>query len=188
MARKSLRDDVAADVSNSQQLAVDAELARLRSELATCRNRYKVALAQIDRERERGDALVQLHGIKPVPSLPKSVKGPKHAATMVVLLSDVHCEERVDPETVNGLNDYSLDVCQLRLNELHERFFRLLEHERQLAKIDRVVIWLGGDFLSGHIHDDTAELAQLARWRLPAGSVKGYGLSSTPLPIVQRLS
>jgi len=81
---------------------------------------------------------------------------------MVVLLSDIHCEERVDPETVNGLNDYSLDVCQLRLNELHERFFRLLEHERQLAKIDRVVVWLGGDFLSGHIHDDTAELAQLA--------------------------
>jgi hypothetical protein len=24
------------------------------------------------------------------------------------------------------------------------------------------VVWLGGDFLSGHIHDDTAELAQLA--------------------------
>jgi hypothetical protein len=81
---------------------------------------------------------------------------------MVVLLSDVHCEERVDPSTVNGLNDYSLDVCQQRLDELQERFFRLLEHERQLADIDRVVVWLGGDFISGHIHDDTAELAQLA--------------------------
>ncbi len=163
MARKSLKDAVAEDVSHSQQLAADAELARLRSELATYRNRYKAALAQIDRERERGDALVQLHGIEATkPSLTKFVKGPKHAATMVVLLSDIHCEERVDPETVNGLNDYSLDVCQLRINELHERFFRLLEHERQLAKIDRVVVWLGGDFLSGHIHDDTAELAQLA--------------------------
>jgi hypothetical protein len=163
MARKSLKDAVAEDISHSQQLAADAELARLRSELATYRNRYKAALAQIDRERERGDALVQLHGIEAAkPSLTKAVKGPKHAATMVVLLSDIHCEERVDPETVNGLNDYSLDVCQLRINELHERFFRLLEHERQLAKIDRVVVWLGGDFLSGHIHDDTAELAQLA--------------------------
>jgi hypothetical protein len=163
MARRSLKDDVADDVSHSQQLAADAELARLRSELATYRSRYKAALAQIDRERDRGDALVQLHGIEAAkPSLTQSAKGPKHAATMVVLLSDIHCEERVDPQTVNGLNDYSLDVCQLRINELHERFFRLLEHERQLAKIDRVVVWLGGDFLSGHIHDDTAELAQLA--------------------------
>jgi hypothetical protein len=162
MAQRRLRDEIKDDVSHSQQLAADAELARLRSELAVYRNRYKAALAQIDRERERGDALVQLHGIKPVASVAKPSKGPKHAATMVVLLSDVHCEERVDPETVNGLNDYSLDVCQKRIDELNERFFRLLEHERQLAKIDQVVVWLGGDFLSGHIHDDTAELAQLA--------------------------
>jgi len=163
MARRSLKDDVADDVSHSQQLAADAELARLRSELATYRSRYKAALAQIDRERERGDSLLQLRGIQPVKRpLTKVVKGKRHAATMVVLLSDVHCEERVDPRTVNGLNDYSLDVCQARLDELQERFFRLLEHERQLADIDRVVIWLGGDFISGHIHDDTAELAQLA--------------------------
>ena len=163
MARRSLKDDVAEDVIHSQQLAADAELARLRSELATYRSRYKAALAQIDRERERGDSLLQLRGIQAAKRpLPKVVKGKRHAATMVVLLSDVHCEERVDPRTVNGLNDFSLDVCQARLDELQERFFRLLEHERQLADIDRVVVWLGGDFISGHIHDDTAELAQLA--------------------------
>jgi hypothetical protein len=81
---------------------------------------------------------------------------------MVVLLSDIHAEERVDPDTVNGLNDYSLDVCDQRMSELMERFAVLLDHERRLAKIDRVVVWLGGDFISGHIHDDTAELAQLA--------------------------
>ena len=163
MARRSLKDDVAEDVIHSQQLAADAELARLRSELATYRSRYKAALAQIDRERERGDSLLQLRGIQAAKRpLTKVVKGKRHAATMVVLLSDVHCEERVDPRTVNGLNDFSLDVCQARLDELQERFFRLLEHERQLADIDRVVVWLGGDFISGHIHDDTAELAQLA--------------------------
>jgi hypothetical protein len=81
---------------------------------------------------------------------------------MVVLLSDIHAEERVDPDTVNGLNEYSLEVCDQRMSELMERFAVLLEHERRLAKIDRVVVWLGGDLISGHIHDDTAELAQLA--------------------------
>ena len=154
---------MAAEAAAASQLSADAELARLRSEVATLRARYKVALSQIDRERERGDSLLQLRGIQPVKRpLTKVVKGKRHAATMVVLLSDVHCEERVDPSTVNGLNDYSLDVCNARLDELQERFFRLLEHERQLCDIDRVVVWLGGDFISGHIHDDTAELAQLA--------------------------
>jgi hypothetical protein len=120
-------------------------------------------LAQIDRERERADALVQLRGIKAsTRPLTKSVKAKKHSATMVVLLSDWHVEERVDPETVNGLNDFSLDVADQRIAELSERLAVMLEHERRLANIDRVVLWLGGDFLSGHIHDDTAEMAQLA--------------------------
>jgi hypothetical protein len=78
------------------------------------------------------------------------------------MLSDVHCEERVLPETVNGENDYSLDVCQLRLAELEERFLDCLQHERNQADIDRVLIWLGGDFITGHIHPDCAEVAQLS--------------------------
>ncbi len=163
MAQKRLADAVAAEAAAASQLAADAELARLRSEVATLKGRYKAALTQIDRERERADSLVQLQDIKARRRpLTKTVKGRKHAATMVVLLSDIHCEERVDPTTVNGLNEYSLDVCQARLDELQERFFVLLEHERRLADIDRVVVWLGGDLISGHIHDDTAEMAQLA--------------------------
>jgi hypothetical protein len=162
-AKRSLIDEIQAAAATEQQLANDAELARLRSEVATLKGRYKSALAAIDRERERADALVQLRGIRATPKpLTKSVKGRKHAATMVVLLSDWHVEERVDPDTVNGLNDFSLDVADQRITELSERLAGLLEHERRLARIDRVVLWLGGDFLSGHIHDDTAEMAQLA--------------------------
>jgi hypothetical protein len=163
LAKSTLTDEVLEHVASAEQLAADAELARLRAELATYRNRYKAALAQIDRERERADALVQLRGIKAsTKPLTKSVKAKKHSATMVVLLSDWHVEERVDPETVNGLNDFSLDVADQRIAELSERLAVMLEHERRLANIDRVVLWLGGDFLSGHIHDDTAEMAQLA--------------------------
>ena len=164
MAAKKLDAAVAEAVADASRLAADAELARLRSEVATLKGRYKAALAAVDAERSRADSLLSLKGIEATRrSAPVAKSRSKqHAATMVVLLSDVHCEERVDPDTVNGLNDYSLDVCDARLNELEERFFTLLDHERQLARIDRVVVWLGGDFISGHIHDDTAELAQLA--------------------------
>ena len=163
MAAKKLADKIAEDVESASRLATDAEIARLRSELADAKGRYKAALQAIDAERARADTIAGLTGIEPVrrKDVPKTARK-KHDATMVVLLSDVHAEERVDPDTVNGLNDYSLDVCDQRMSELMERFAVLLEHERRLAKIDRVVVWLGGDFISGHIHDDTAELAQLA--------------------------
>jgi hypothetical protein len=151
-------------VDHSLQLAADAELSRLRSEVALYRKRYDAALKAIDRERERADALVSLKGIagKTLAKPAKVRKRTRHAATAVLMLSDVHAEERVLPETVNGENDYSLDVCQLRMAELQERFLDCLEHERHQADVRRVLIWLGGDFITGHIHPDCMEVAQLS--------------------------
>lgn len=151
-------------VADAERLAHDAETARLRAELASYQKRYKAALAEIDRQRGRAESLSTLQGLRAVP-LTKSVKGrqrTKHAATAVLMLSDVHAEERVLPETVNGENDYSLDVCQQRLGEIEERFLECLAHERNQANIDRVLIWLGGDFITGHIHPDCMEVAQLS--------------------------
>jgi hypothetical protein len=155
--------EIAGDVAHADRLQADAEIARLRSELAAFKGRYKAALTQIDAERARADAIAGLTGIKGKPAKPgrltKTVKG---GATVIVALSDWHVEERVDPATVNGLNDYDLEVADRRIAELAERFAALLEHERNLVTVDHVVVWLGGDFLSGHIHEDTAEMAQLA--------------------------
>ncbi len=156
--------DIVAEAAAQQQLQADAELARLRAEVSGLRSKYKNALAQMDRERERADSLTTLQSVTPVP-LAKSGKGRKrlrHQATAVLMLSDIHCEERVLPETVNGENDYSLDVCQLRMAELEERFLDCLQHERNQADIDRVLVWLGGDFITGHIHPDCIEVAQLS--------------------------
>ena len=144
-------------VADEARLASDAEIARLRSEVASYQKRYKAALQQIDRERERADALVQLRGIKAAPRLPAAQRGRKHHATMVVLLSDIHAEETVRPETVDFCNEYDLDICDQRLAELQDRFVQMLEAERTLADIQRVVVWLGGDMISGMIHPELAE-------------------------------
>jgi hypothetical protein len=176
--QKRLVDDVDKAAANVTQLAADAELARLRSEVASLRGRYKAALQQIDRERERADSLVQLRGIEPeAVRNSRNAKGTKHAATMVVLLSDIHCEEVVRPETVNGLNEFNLDVCDARLAELWSRFFAMLEHERQLCRIDRVCIWIGGDVITGMIHPELAEensLHPLAAKRWIGSRLRGF--------------
>lgn len=173
MARASatIVTDIAAATAAHQQLQTDAELARLRADLASYQKRYKAALAQIDKERERADALVSLQGIAPVKPVGKPAKHTKHDATMVVLLSDIHCEETVRPETVNGLNAFDLDVCEARLAELQERFFTMLAHERDLTRIERVVLWFGGDWISGMIHPELAEENSLH----PLGAIRWIG-------------
>lgn len=162
-AKRTAVTEIAEHLASAEQLAADAELARLRSEVASLKGRYKAALAQIDRERERADAMTSLQGIQATKRNKTATKRrTKHAATAILMLSDVHAEERVLPETVNGENDYSLDVCQRRLEELEERFLDCLEHERNQADIDRVMVWLGGDFITGHIHPDCVEVTQLS--------------------------
>jgi predicted phosphodiesterase len=176
-APSKLTAAVLAAATTAEQLAADAELARLRAETATLRSRYKAALAQIDRERERADALAGLKGIEGKRPAAKVGKAKSHAASMVMLLSDIHCEETVRAEQVNGLNRFDLDVCDARLAELSERFFAMLAHERQLCTIDRVVVWLGGDLISGMIHPELAEensLHPLAALRWIGERLRGF--------------
>lgn len=165
MARpRPIADRLAASIDHASAAAADAEISRLRGELAAMRGRYKAALAQIDAERERANAIGGLTEIeaRPPKKRPAGKAAAKGSATVILALSDWHIEERVDPETVNGLNAFDLDVAEKRIDELCERFSTLLEHERRLVPVDRVVVWLGGDHISGHIHPDTAEMAQLA--------------------------
>ena len=165
MVGKAVSDpvvEVADHVAAADRLAIDAEMARLRAEVASHRKRYAAALEQLARERQRADAAVSLQNIRPVRAKRAGkAKAKRHAASMIFMLSDVHAEERVDPATVNGENDYSLDVCHRRLAELERRLFAMLDHERGLADIRRMVVWLGGDFITGHIHPDCVEVAQL---------------------------
>lgn len=160
MARRRLAADLAVEIATEQSLAADAELARLRGEVATLKSRYKAALAQIDRERERADAIAGLTGIAAAGTRPGRVRQRRHQATAIVVLSDWHIEEQVGEE-VGDLNRYDLAIADRRVSELAERMKALIEHERQIAKIDRIVIAALGDFLTGHIHEDCVETTQL---------------------------
>jgi hypothetical protein len=163
-AKKRRNDKGLAELLDREiDIAKDAEAARLRDELTAMRRKYDAALKQVDAAKAKADQIVGMQGIKAAKKLPSLKKsGRKNPATMMVLLSDIHCEEPVSLAETNGLNQFSLDICDQRLAELQSRFFTLLEHERHLADISRVVVWLGGDMISGHIHEELAEKSQLA--------------------------
>lgn len=170
MAKKKPRsvvDQIASYVAADEKLKHDAEVARLKADLLEYKGRYSAALKEIERQRERADNKAAISGVVAAKSLAKSPgkspsKAAKHPATALLMISDVHCEERVKPETVNGANDYSLDVCDQRMQEIEDRFMLSLDHERNLVNIDRIVVWLGGDFITGHIHEELTEVCQLS--------------------------
>lgn len=176
MAIRRLTADIASGLNHAERLRSDAELAKLRAELSATKCRYAAALRQIDAERERADSLAGLVGLKakPIPKRTKPARG--NTATAIVVLSDWHVEETVTREQTANLNAFDLEVADLRIAELAKRIGVLVEHERQLVKVDRIVIAALGDFISGHIHEElieTCSLAPMAATRWAASRLRG---------------
>jgi hypothetical protein len=81
----------------------------------------------------------------------------KAEAVAIAMASDWHVEETVESTSVNGLNQYNLNIAKSRIEKFFATIARLTEIERHGAKIDDLILWLGGDLLTGMIHEELAE-------------------------------
>lgn len=145
-----------------QQVAGDRELRRSRTELATLRIRYQQSLDTIERLETASGIFAQMRqSVEPIEIQERFGKGTSEA-TPVVLLSDSHSEELVKKETVNGLNEYNLEIAELRMREFFQGAHRLIKLLNQDVKIHTVVCGLLGDFITNQIHGaENAETNQL---------------------------
>lgn len=83
-------------------------------------------------------------------------------STAFALCSDWHYEERVRPESVNGMNEFDLTIARARVKKLFQSILRLVEIERNGTVIDNLVLALMGDLITGYIHEELQETNQLS--------------------------
>ncbi len=152
-------------------MAADAEAARLRHELASVKKKYAAALEHLSREQDAVANLTSLSGIREKKISRAKARSNKSEATAVLVLSDWHAEERVDPRTCRGLNEFDLSIAEKRITQLVQRASMLIEHERSLTGIRRICVAALGDFITGHIHDDLIEMTQMA----PLAAIRWVG-------------
>lgn len=94
--------------------------------------------------------------------------------TAVVLASDWHVEEPVEPESVAYRNAYDLEIAAKRVEKFFRGIIWNIEHHRASKKlaIRDLLLWLGGDLMTGYIHPELVESNLLSptetvRWLLP---------------------
>lgn len=75
------------------------------------------------------------------------------ACTAMVLLSDLHLEEKVDPDVCMG-NKYDLTIAKKRNDRVINTMVDVLASNRKFYPWKDMVIWLGGDMISGAIHEE----------------------------------
>jgi hypothetical protein len=73
-----------------------------------------------------------------------------------LFLSDLHWGERVYKAQVNGVNEYSLSIAHKRMARTVETAIHLLRIVSPKMDYPGIVVPLGGDMISGDIHDELA--------------------------------
>lgn len=76
-------------------------------------------------------------------------------AVPTIFLSDIHWGEVVDPNQIGGINEYNLEIAQERLRHTVSTAINLLEMID--GEYPGIVVALGGDMLSGDIHEELSE-------------------------------
>jgi hypothetical protein len=79
-----------------------------------------------------------------------------------LFLSDFHWGEVVHPSQVNGVNQYNLRLAHERLKTCVDGAIHLLEILDPKMDYPGIVMPLGGDMVSGDIHEELAESNELA--------------------------
>ena len=151
----SLSDDIADGAGEKQRI----DIARLRRERDAATATNLRLTEQIDDLRRTLDVVEQVEtlSISTVEWLTPKKPAKQSAATLVLMLSDLHLDEVVIPAEVEGLNAYNREIARLRLSKTIENTIKVARHYLAGMKYDGCVLLLGGDIFSGDIHEELKE-------------------------------
>lgn len=136
-----------------EEIKRDLELARIRDDKGKVDKKYRYLLGQIEKIEKERDAVVELSNNRSTYQI-LATKNKEGEATAVILASDWHAEERVDPLKVSSMNKYNLEVAKKRADEFFVNAVKLLKGEQSRVKVNNMVLALLGDFISGNIHEE----------------------------------
>jgi hypothetical protein len=128
---------------------LEAEIAQLQAEIARMKAdaSHPDAIAHVL-------GLVREHKIDPPDWVLRPQRSDDTPGVPVCLWSDWHIGETVDPAQVYGMNAFNERVAEERIRKLVERTIHLACDRMVNPHYPGIVIWLGGDMVSGWLHQE----------------------------------
>jgi hypothetical protein len=145
-------------VPDSTQILSDINKNNINSKHSDLKRKYSQCLTELDHANARIKTLIDINKdtIKPYKISPSNNIN-ESESTMCILASDWHFEETVDPLTVNGLNEFNLDIARTRANNFFKKSHLMYKLLAKSFNIENLVLALLGDFINGYIHEEFVE-------------------------------
>jgi hypothetical protein len=160
----TFRRQLAFALKHEKQLdSAEAELVELYGKMRTLEAQVKALKNdQISAEYVRR-VIFKLADYDPTP--PDWLLTPPSETTITgvptLFLSDWHWAEVVNPREIGGVNAYNLEIAHRRCHRTFDGAIDLLKNHMVNPRYPGIVCALGGDMLSGDIHDELKETNEL---------------------------
>ena len=139
----------------------DTSFQKLKERYKESDRRYKQVLSDLEEKQSTIDHLLQLQQKPSGKPLANKIKAKPNGrvgnATAVIVASDWHVEENVDPSTVNDKNEYNLKIAEKRAGTFFRKALWLTELVRGGIQINDMVFAILGDMITGYIHEELQE-------------------------------
>lgn len=149
-----------ADQRDQAKYEENQQIARTARTLRADAARAKEQAAEIARERDAAEKALSLYEHKyadrPAWLAPPKKSGPVRG-TLVAFLSDTHYGEVVRSAEVGGYNKYDTQIAEQRTQRFFSKTVEMARSYFAGVKYDGIVLALGGDIVSGDIHDELAQ-------------------------------
>lgn len=161
---RDLAAEAAQDAAAEREyrLRLDADAAKARA--ASAERQRKIAVDEAKSTREALDVALQVKSASfdERAIVPRERASGIHEATAVLMYSDIHPDEVVDPATVSGLNEFNPTIARERNERLAIGVRWMLDavrahHGRAGFKIRDFLLAFLGDLISNTIHPELAE-------------------------------
>ncbi|MFA6044174.1 MAG: hypothetical protein WC718_04260 [Phycisphaerales bacterium] len=148
------------EFAEEQEKARFEENQRILNESRTLRCELRDRTAEVEELRHRLGLLETLEAARPEPPdwlTPKKKKGALHSAIPCFGLGDIHWGEKVEPDRIDGLNKYGVEIAKQRTRRAFEKAVTVPREYMAGLKFDGIQVFFTGDMVGGIIHEELKE-------------------------------
>jgi hypothetical protein len=155
-------DPIKKEINIEDVIQEDRKIRALNSKLQDLNKKNIYLLEKLTQQEQLYDDLLSIKEPIDIFKIEKSPQTNTSRAIPIICLSDWHLEENVLAGQVSGFNEYNLKVAEKRAFTIFQNILKCIKKESNDISIEDCIIWLGGDFISGYIHDELIESNNLS--------------------------
>lgn len=138
----------------------EGKLAKAQESLKEETKRRELAESDLQEALEQNDLIDELDEhelmVREIEAFSRS-NATSGGCSAIICATDWHLEKNIVPSTVSGLNEFNLDIAAKRIDKFWQKSAYMIDLWRNVADVDEVILWLGGDLINNYLHDEDVE-------------------------------